>query len=105
MRYPDKTMTTFLSKKLRWGHFVGKKIPIIIKLYPWTALYIAVFYCLKNRYNYVYKYRQIWLEASLVYTYGMLGKWLICSKERLLASRRLRYLGSRLLRNIFRNKH
>ena len=105
MRYPDKTMTTFLSKKLRWGHFVGKKIPIIIKLYPWTALYIAVFYCLKNRYDYVYKYRQIWLEASLVYTYGMLGKWLIWCKGRLLASRRLRYLGSRLLRNIFRNKH
>lgn len=105
MRCPGKSMVTFLSKKLRWGHFVGKKIPIIIKLYPWTALYIAVFYCLKNKYVNVYKYRQVWVEASLVYTYGTFGKWLIWYRDRLLASKFLRYTAGRLLRGIVKKDH
>ena len=101
IRYPDKSMVAFLSKKLWWNHFLGKKIPVIIKLYPWTVLYIVVFYLLKNKYDNVYKYRQVWLEASLVYTYGRtFGKWLIQCKNRLLASEYISYLVWRLLRDV-----
>ena len=94
-------MVTFLNKKLRWGTFFREKIPIIIKLYPWTVLYIAVFYLLKNRYDNVYKYAHIWLEASLVYTYGgTFGKWLVRCKNRLLTSEYISCLAGRLLRDV-----
>lgn len=96
-RYPDKSMAVFLSGRLRWGHYLGKKIPVIIKLYPWTAFYIAFFYCLRNVSDHVYKYRMMWFEASLVYTYGVFGKRLIQYKERLLTSKRLKFLAGRLI--------
>ena len=94
---PVKNMIVFLHKKILWGNFYSQKVPVIIKLYPWTVLYIATFYCLRNVCDRVYKYRMIWMEASLVYTYGALGKWLIRQKERLVASKRLRYFVRRLI--------
>ena len=59
MQYPNKDMVVFLSKYLRWGNFFEKKMPVIIKLYPWTMTYIVVTYCLKNVSNHVFKYRAI----------------------------------------------
>ena len=106
IQYPDKGMVTFLSKKLQWGSFFSEKIPVIIKLYPWTVLYIAVFYLLKNKYDNVYKYRQMWLEASLIYTYGgTFGKWLVRCKNRLLASEYMSCLAGRLLCDVKSTKN
>ena len=104
MRCPDRNMVAFLSKKLRLEHY-GESIPIIIRLYPWTALYIAIFYCLKKKFRSVYKYRQMWVEASLVYTYGKFGKWLVWYRDRLLASNFLRCTAGRLFRVIVNKDH
>ncbi len=58
---PNKDMVVFLSKYLRWGNFfLEKKMPVIIKLYPWTITYIVVTYCLKNVSNHVFKYRAMY---------------------------------------------
>lgn len=49
----------------------------------------------------MYKYGQMWLGASLVYTYGgTFGKWLIRCKNRLLASEYMSCLAGRLLRDV-----
>lgn len=77
MRCPNRSISVFLAGKIYWKQFYGSPIPVIIKLYPWVAAYIALSYFLKNRYDNVYKYRFLWLEASLIYTYGsVFGKWL-----------------------------
>lgn len=97
MLCPNKNIVFFLSSKIWWRNFWEKKIPVIIKLYPWTAAYIAVLYCLKNISGGVYKYRMTWLEASLIYTYGTLGKCLAHIIDYMLKSSRLRYGVRRLL--------
>ena len=45
------------------------------------------------------------MEASLVYTYGTFGKWLIWYRDRLLASKFLRYTAGRLLRGIVKKDY
>lgn len=104
MLCPNKDIVFFLSSKLWIRHFWKKKIPAIIKLYPWTAFYIASLYCLKNISSRVYKYRMMWLEASLIYTYGALGKWLTHAIDHMRKSSRLRYEVRKLL-HIMRKKY
>lgn len=89
---PNKEIIGFLHKKIFWRTFYNRNTPFIIKLYPWTIAYIILFYPLRNRFSNILKYRMIWLEGCFIYTYGAFGKWLIWSMERLLASKRLRFL-------------
>ena len=88
-QYPNKEITIFLSKNLFWEHF-GSPIPVIIKLYPWTAVYLAILYSLKSFNKKIYTYRNVWLDASLIYTYGTLGKQFVLCKQKALSSMRLK---------------
>lgn len=88
-QYPDKAVTAFLSKKMFWEHF-GLSLPIIIKLYPWTIVYLAVLYSLKSINKKIYIYRNVWLDASLIYTYGLFGECLVYYKQKIFSSTRLK---------------
>lgn len=87
---PNKKMVRFLSKKLFWETSFGNSIPVIIKLYPWTAVYLAILYSLKSFNKKIYAYRNVWLDASLIYTYGSLGKQFVLCKQKVMSSMRLK---------------
>lgn len=90
--YPSKDICKFFSQKT-WNDSLisNEEIPFVLKLYPWTFVYLLWIFVLKMFHmNVSSKYKWIWFDASLIYTYGFIGKWLVKMEYSLFHSRSIR---------------
>ena len=84
IRLPDIQTVNAMSKELFIDHYNSSFCPIIVRLWPWDILRIIYLWITHN--SKAIRYWAIWLDASLVYTYGQFGARIIKMKDKLLTS-------------------
>lgn len=70
-KFPSRNLTRFLSKKMFWDHYVDYR-PMIVKLNP-LVLWEVIYHTVRK----THKYDGLWLNASIILTFGGFGKLFI----------------------------
>lgn len=84
IKYPDRKTIKLLSSKLFVDHYTFSNCPVIIKLWPWSILRLLYLYVTQN--NSFKKYRYLWVDGSLIHTFGYLGCFTVFLKNRYVMS-------------------
>ena len=87
MKYPDRYDLRKFHRTLK-VEILDEHFPVIKSLWPWDMLnYLCqiIFKTEKSK-----GYWAVWLEGSLVYTYGKIGRWMIKTRDKVLKSDSIR---------------